>query len=92
MRFDQKTGKTRLPWIVQKVCTHGSGIELEMRMRGDMARDVDAYAGVRADTYVCLQCGNTAPAKMLMDRMQTYMLTGEEFSISRKDVRDARVV
>lgn len=82
-RFDQKTGKLRLPWVIQKVCTHGSGPELPARMRGDMARDTDTYAGQRADTYVCLQCGNTKPAKELLELWQQYILTGQEFCVGR---------
>lgn len=87
LKFDHKTGKARLPWIIQKVCTHGSGSELPIRMRGDMSRDVDTYAGQRSDTYVCLQCGNTQPAHELFERWQAYILNGFEFCIGRQHAR-----
>lgn len=84
LRFDSKKGIIKLPLVVQKVCTHGSGPELELRLRGDMGFEVDTFAGMREDTYVCMQCGNSKPAAELYAKLQAYVLGGKEFTVSRK--------
>lgn len=86
LRFDPKTKKIKLPMVLVKTCTHGSGPELELRLRGDMGFEIDTFAGHRQEVYICIQCGNTRPAAELFEQMQAYILTGQDFSIGRQRV------
>lgn len=76
-----RRGEIRLPRVLYKVCVHRATAALPERYRGDMVRDLDTYAGMREETYKCIQCGKTKNAEKLWELLQAYMLFGGDFVV-----------
>lgn len=78
-----KDGKARPPALLRKCCVHNGSAELPMRLRGDMAFEIDFVLGRQEEFYTCIQCGHTVPASKMMYFYQEYIANGRALVLGR---------